>query len=85
MKDTVQADDITLMGNERFAFASGKLLKYDGTSLEGKNDYNTNKVIFHYGKVEKEFGPIANEKMKNWECTSSISILNRKQKPFLKT
>ncbi|AYZ13286.1 hypothetical protein EGY05_15680 [Chryseobacterium arthrosphaerae] len=62
VKDTVQTDDITLMGNERLAFASGKLLKYDGTSLEGKNDYNTNKVIFHYGKVEKEFGPIANEK-----------------------
>ncbi len=62
IKDTVQTGDVTLLGNERLAFGSGKFLKYNGAALEGKNAYNTNKVIFHYGKVDQEIGPVSDEK-----------------------
>lgn len=60
--DTVQSNDVTLIGNERLAFGAAGLLKYNSVRLDGKNNYNANKVVFHYGKVDQEIGPIANEK-----------------------
>ncbi|MCJ7932860.1 MAG: hypothetical protein MUW56_04320 [Chryseobacterium sp.] len=62
VKDTVLTDEVTLIGNERMAFSSGKLLQYNGISLAGKNNKNTNKVLLHYGKVDQEIGPLAHEK-----------------------
>jgi hypothetical protein len=61
-KDTVQTDEITLIGNERLAFSTEKILHFNGISLDGKNNKNTNKVLLHFGKVDQEIGPLANEK-----------------------
>ncbi|WP_123868175.1 hypothetical protein [Chryseobacterium lactis] len=61
-KDTVHCDDVTLIGNERLAFTSEKMLHFNGISLDGKNSKNTNKVLLHFGKVDQEIGPLANEK-----------------------
>ncbi|MDC8099056.1 hypothetical protein [Chryseobacterium rhizosphaerae] len=61
-KDTVQTDEVTLIGNERLAFSSEALLHFNGISLDGKNNKNINKVILHFGKVDQEIGPLANEK-----------------------
>ncbi|WP_300689681.1 hypothetical protein [Chryseobacterium sp.] len=60
--DTVKADEMTLIGNDRLAFSSEKLLHFNGISLDGKNSKNTNKVVFHYGNVDPKIGPVANEK-----------------------
>ncbi|WP_312993091.1 hypothetical protein [Chryseobacterium flavum] len=61
-KDTVHSDEVTLIGNERLAFSSEKLLHFNGINLAGKHYKNTNKVLLHYGKVDQEIGPLAHEK-----------------------
>ncbi|CAI8751310.1 hypothetical protein [Chryseobacterium sp. IT-36CA2] len=61
-KEAVRTNDVTLIGNEKLAFSSKELLHFNGIDLEGKNDKNTNKVILHFGKVDEEIGPLANEK-----------------------
>ncbi|NIF04428.1 hypothetical protein F3J23_03145 [Chryseobacterium sp. Tr-659] len=61
-KDAVRTDEVTLIGNERLAFSSNRLLHFNGIDLEGKNNKNTNKVLLHYGRVDQEIGPLANEK-----------------------
>jgi len=43
------------------AFSSDKLLTYDGKNLSGKNNFGTNVILLHYGKVDKEMGSLANE------------------------
>ena len=60
--DTVKTDEVTLIGNDRLAFASEKLLHFNGISLDGRNSKNTNKVVLHYGNVNPEIGALANEK-----------------------
>ncbi|HCN49201.1 MAG TPA: hypothetical protein DIT10_08910 [Chryseobacterium sp.] len=62
IKDTVHTDDITLIGNDRLAFSSTKILHMDGMDLDGKSNTNINNVLLHYGSVDKEIGPLANEK-----------------------
>ena len=61
-KDAVRTSEVTLIGNDRLAFASKELLHFNGIDLEGKNNKNTNKVLLHYGKVDQEIGPLGNEK-----------------------
>ncbi|WP_426479572.1 hypothetical protein ACP3T3_09135 [Chryseobacterium sp. CBSDS_008] len=61
-KEAVRTNEVTLIGNERLAFASKELLHFNGIDLEGKNNKNINKVLLHYGKVDQEIGPLANEK-----------------------
>lgn len=61
-KEAVRTSEVTLIGNEKLAFASKELLHFNGIDLEGKNNKNTNKVILHFGKVDQEIGPLANEK-----------------------
>ncbi|MDR4892972.1 MULTISPECIES: hypothetical protein [unclassified Chryseobacterium] len=61
-KEAVRTNEVTLIGNEKLAFSSKELLHFNGIDLEGKNHKNTNKVILHFGKVDQEIGPLANEK-----------------------
>lgn len=61
-KDAVRTTDVTLIGNEKLAFSSKELLHFNGIDLEGKNNKNINKVLLHFGKVDQEIGPLANEK-----------------------
>ncbi|MFS4431126.1 hypothetical protein [Chryseobacterium sp. GVT01B] len=61
-KEAVRTSEVTLIGNEKLAFSSKELLHFNGIDLEGKNNKNTNKVILHFGKVDQEIGPLANEK-----------------------
>jgi len=48
IKDTIHTNDITLIGNDRLAFSSTKILHMDGTDLDGKNNTNINNVLLHY-------------------------------------
>jgi hypothetical protein len=59
-KDTVQSDDLTYLGNERIAFNIDKVLNYKGINLKGEN--NKNNVVFHYGVIDSEIGPVFNER-----------------------
>ena len=61
-KDAVHTSEVTLIGNDRLAFSNKALLHFNGINLEGKNNKNTNKVLLHYGKIDQEIGPLANEK-----------------------
>lgn len=61
-KDALRTTDVTLIGNEKLAFSSKELLHFNGIDLEGKNNKNINKVLLHFGKVDQEIGPLANEK-----------------------
>ncbi len=61
-KDTIIADFTTLLGNEKLVFGSDKVLIFNGEKLSGENGLGTNNVIFHYGKIDKEIGPLYNEK-----------------------
>jgi hypothetical protein len=61
-KDTIKNDELTLIGNERLAFDSKKLLTFNKINLASKNSLGTNNIIFHYGKIDPEIGALNNEK-----------------------
>jgi hypothetical protein len=61
-KDTIKNDNLTSIGNEKLVFDSEKLLIFNGVQLANKNNRGINNVIFHYGKIDKEIGPLFNEK-----------------------
>ena len=61
-KDTVKNNEVTLIGNERLVFDSDKLLIFNKIKLANKNNFETNSVIFHYGKIDPEIGALNNEK-----------------------
>jgi hypothetical protein len=59
-KDTVQSNDLTYLGNERIVFNTDKVLKFKGINLKAVD--NKNNVVFHYGQIDSEIGPLYNEK-----------------------
>jgi hypothetical protein len=59
-KDTVKSDNLTYLGNERVAFNIDKVLNFKRINLKGES--NKNNVIFHYGVVDSEIGPLFNER-----------------------
>lgn len=61
-KDTIKNNELTLLGNEKLAFASEKLLVFNKIKIAGKNNLDINNIIFHYGKIDPEIGAINNEK-----------------------
>jgi hypothetical protein len=83
-KDTITADFTTLLGNEKLVFGSDKVLIFNGDKLSGENGLGTNNVIFHYGKIDKEIGPLYNEKedvvgmcqINLYDETTSTKLLN---------
>lgn len=83
-KDTINADFTTLLGNEKLVFGSDKVLIFNGDKLSGGNGLGTNNVIFHYGKIDKEIGPLYNEKedvvgmcqINLYDETTSTKLLN---------
>jgi hypothetical protein len=83
-KDTINADFTTLLGNEKLVFGSDKVLIFNGEKLSGENSLGTNNVIFHYGKIDKEIGPLYNEKedvvgmcqINLYDETTSTKLLN---------
>jgi hypothetical protein len=61
-KDTIKSDFNTLLGNEKLVFDSDKVLVFNKEKLSGKGSLGVNNVIFYYGKIDKEIGPLYNEK-----------------------
>lgn len=61
-RDTVKNGELTLIGNERLAFDSKKLLVFNKINLANNNSLGTNNVILHYGKIDPEIGTLNNEK-----------------------
>ncbi len=62
LNDTLIVNDYTYLGNQRVAFSEKNLLVFNGAQLFNKNDEVKSQVLFHYGKIDKEFGAIYNEK-----------------------
>ena len=60
IKDSVSYTKLTLLGNENAAFNSDKLLVVNKVPVQ--NSIKSNRVIFHYGLLDKEIGAIGNEK-----------------------
>lgn len=60
IKDSVSSTELTLLGNERAAFNSDKLLVVNKVPVQ--NRIKSNRVVFHYGLLDKEIGAIGNEK-----------------------
>lgn len=60
IKDSVSSTELTLLGNERAAFNTYKLLVVNKVLVQ--NGIKSNRVVFHYGLLDKEIGAIGNEK-----------------------